>query len=235
MLREFRSSSAFGNLTEKQWGLIEVLVSNFESNGVAEFYFTQSASNGGLSYEGPASVPGVYNDADLHQLERERVITLVTTSPTTFQCGVTQHGITMVHRRLTQQVFGNLTVTVPHRLKPGGVQVVHFGEASAASKEAESTEGLRNAGIGPRMHHTIRIPNININHYPQDFDDSERDKIKAAELRAAQVIALKQSSVRSMAEKETLLFAALGSSDLRRVFEAGFQSGKRRYVAHSHG
>jgi hypothetical protein len=194
------------NLTDKQWGLIEVLVSNFESTGGAEFRFVRSVTDSGLSYEGPASVPGVYDDADLRQLERERLISLLARSPMTFQCGLTQEGITMVHRRLMQQLFRNLTVKpVPGGLKPGGVRFVHFGEASAASKEAESTEGLGNGGIGPRMQHTISIPNININDYPQDFDDSERDKTKAAELRAARVIALKRSSVGSTAEKETLL------------------------------
>jgi hypothetical protein len=47
------------------------------------------------------------------------------------------------------------------------------------------------------------IPNID--YYPSDLDDMELDQIKAAELRAAGVIALKRSSVRSDAEKETLL------------------------------
>jgi len=53
------------------------------------------------------------------------------------------------------------------------------------------------------MNHTFYSPNIK--NYPQDLDDVERDQIKAAELRAARVIALKQGLVRSKAERETLL------------------------------
>src|SRR5580704_4021376 len=53
------------------------------------------------------------------------------------------------------------------------------------------------------MNYRFSIPNID--YYPPDLDDSERDKIKAAELRAAQVVALKQSSVRLKAEEEALL------------------------------
>jgi hypothetical protein len=53
------------------------------------------------------------------------------------------------------------------------------------------------------MSHTFGIPKID--YYPSDLDDTELDQIKAAELRAAGVIALKRSSVRSEAEKKTLL------------------------------
>jgi hypothetical protein len=195
------------NLTDEQFGLIEVLVSNFESTGVADFCFTRSATGGGLSYEGASSVPGVYDAPDLHQLEREGLITLSTTSPTTFHCRLTQQGITVVHRKLTQQLFRNLTATyVPEGLKPGGMQFVYFGEAgAAASKEAESTECLQNGGVGPLMHHTISIPNIDINDYPSDLDDAELDQVKAAEIRGARAITLKKQLVRSTGEMETLL------------------------------
>jgi hypothetical protein len=205
MFRE-ASNSAFTNLDEHQWGLIEVLVSNFESTGGAEFDFFRSTTGSGLSYEGPTSVPGVYDDTDLRQLESERLITIIPNPPGRLRAKLTQRGITMVHRRLTQQFFRHLTATpVRESLKPGGVRFVHFCDASAASKEAESTEGFENGAIGPLMKQTISIPNISGSDYPLDFDDSERDKIKAAEIRAARVVALKKSSVRSTAERETLL------------------------------
>src|ERR1700722_657665 len=53
------------------------------------------------------------------------------------------------------------------------------------------------------MNYAFSIPQID--DYPPDLDDTERDQIKAAEIHAARVIALKKSSVRSAAEKETLL------------------------------
>jgi hypothetical protein len=53
------------------------------------------------------------------------------------------------------------------------------------------------------MNCAFSIPHID--DYPADLDDAERDRIKAAEIRAARVVALKKSSVRSEAEKETLL------------------------------
>jgi hypothetical protein len=73
------------------------------------------------------------------------------------------------------------------------------------------------------MNDAFSIPHIG--DYQTDLKDAERDKIKAAELRAEQVIALKQSSVRSKAEKETLvlrewvlpIFAAFSSLALTRA------------------
>jgi len=75
------------------------------------------------------------------------------------------------------------------------------------------------------MNSAFSIPIVK--YYPPDLDDTERDKIKIAELRAAQVIARKQSSVRSRAEKETLLlrdwvfpiFAAFSNLALNRAKE----------------
>lgn len=71
----------------------------------------------------------------------------------------------------------------------------------------------------------ISIPNFN--EYPPDFDDAELDEIKAAELRAAQVIGLREGSVRSKAEREILLlrdwvlpiFAAFSKLALNRAKE----------------
>jgi len=53
------------------------------------------------------------------------------------------------------------------------------------------------------MNCAFSIPHID--DYPPSLDDTERDQIKAAEIRAARVIAPRKSSIRSTAEKDTLL------------------------------
>jgi len=87
---------------------------------------------------------------------------------------------------------------------------------------------LGGLGGNPPMH-IVRIPNIDDTDtdYPSDFDDRERNKIKAAELRAARVVAGKQSSVRSKADEEALflrdwvlpIFAAFSKLALNRAKE----------------
>jgi hypothetical protein len=79
-----------------------------------------------------------------------------------------------------------------------------------------------------------------IDNYPADFDDTERDRIKAAELRAARVVAQKLRSVRSKTEEEILLlrdwvfpiFGAFSSLALKRAKEGTWPFHKT--VAESH-
>ena len=123
------------NVTDKQWGLIEALASNFESTGGADFCFTRSATGSALSYEGPASVAGVFEDTDLRQLECEGLITLIPDPPSRLRGKLTQYGLTMVHRRWPQQIFRTLTVTAEaDKLKPVGVQLVHFSSCTKSRR-----------------------------------------------------------------------------------------------------
>ena len=104
-----------------------------------------------------------------------------------------------------------------------------------ATPETESIEGSRNGGIRLFMN---RIPNVD--RYPPDFNDAERDRIKAAELRAAGVIALNLKSVRSMAEAETVLlrdwvlpiFVAFSHLALKRAKEGAWSIHKTDAESH---
>jgi hypothetical protein len=40
------------NLTDQQWSLLRLLVSNHNANGGGEFYFTRSHTGAGVSYAG---------------------------------------------------------------------------------------------------------------------------------------------------------------------------------------
>jgi hypothetical protein len=94
-----------------------------------------------------------------------------------------------------------------------------------ATQETESIDGSRNGGIRLFMN---RIPNVD--RYPPDFNDAERDAIKVAELRAARVVGPKLRSVLAKAEEETLLvrewvlpiFAAFSKLALRRAKEGAW-------------
>jgi hypothetical protein len=83
-----------------------------------------------------------------------------------------------------------------------------------------------------------RIPKID--EYPSDFDDTERDRIKAAELRAAGVVAPKLRSARSKSEEETVLlrgwilpiFAAFSNLALKRAKEGTWSIHKTDTESH---
>jgi hypothetical protein len=115
------------NLTDQQVDLLGVLVSNHESNGGAEFYFTLSTAGGGISYAGGISVPGVFSDTDLHQLQTESLLTLIPVSQNVHRGKPTQLGIITAHRLLTQRLFRGLKVTPDTAgSKPVGVKLVDF-------------------------------------------------------------------------------------------------------------
>jgi hypothetical protein len=86
------------NLTDQQWGLLRVLVSNHESSGGAEFYFASSHSGSGISYASGAFVNGTYDYTDFYQLRSERLITLIPASRNVYRGKPTQLGITTVRR-----------------------------------------------------------------------------------------------------------------------------------------
>lgn len=169
------------SLTDKQWELLEALVSGHESNGGAEFYFACNFGGCGITFPGGKAVPGVYDETDLLQLRSERLVTLVRPS-----------------RNL-------------HRGKPTqlGISTANAGPS-------------RNGGVRLFMN---RIPNVD--RYPPDFSDAERDAIKVAELRAARVVGRKLRTVVAKAEEETLLvrewvlpiFGAFSKLALRRAKE----------------
>lgn len=98
-LRSQTQKGPLVNLTDQQWDLLRVLVSNHESNGGKEFYFTLSFAGGGISYGGGSFVPGTYDDTDLRQLGRERLVNLISFSRTNFRGKPTQLGIESVRRR----------------------------------------------------------------------------------------------------------------------------------------
>ena len=86
------------NLTDKQWELLEVLVSRHESNGGAEFHFACNFGGCGITYPGGVSVPGVYDQTDLIQLGAERLVTLIGLAGNLHRGKPTQPGIDAVRR-----------------------------------------------------------------------------------------------------------------------------------------
>jgi hypothetical protein len=88
-----RSVEPMLNLTDQQWRLLCVLVSNHESNGGAEFYFSCNVAGCGITYPRGISVQGVYDQTDLLQLQSERLVTLVRASRNVHRGKPTQIGI----------------------------------------------------------------------------------------------------------------------------------------------
>jgi hypothetical protein len=84
------------NLTDKQRDLLQTLVSNYESNGGSEFYFTRSMSNSGVSYSGanPTSFP--CQDLDLDALRRTGFVQLVPVSKNVVRGQPTRLGIEVI-------------------------------------------------------------------------------------------------------------------------------------------
>ena len=101
------------NLTDKQWELLEVLVSSHESNRGAEFHFTCNVGDCGITYPGGIFLPGVYDQADLIQLGEERLVTLIGLA-SNLHCGKpTQSGINAVRQRLISTGEGALESAEP--------------------------------------------------------------------------------------------------------------------------
>jgi hypothetical protein len=88
------------NLTDKQWELLEALVSGDESNHGAEFHFACNVDGCGITYPGGISLPGVYNQTDLVQLGEEHLVTLIGLAGNLLRGKPTQDGIIAVRRRL---------------------------------------------------------------------------------------------------------------------------------------
>jgi hypothetical protein len=88
------------NLTDKQWELLEVLVSGDESNGGAEFHFACNVGDCGITYPGGIFVPGAYDQTDLIQLGAERLVALIPLAQNLHRGKPTQSGITAVRQRL---------------------------------------------------------------------------------------------------------------------------------------
>jgi hypothetical protein len=84
------------NLTDQQMELLRLLVLNHESQGGTEFYYTQSHSGNGVSYQGGFSIPVGYDASDFDQLRRERVISLTRIDRLSYRGKPTQLGITTV-------------------------------------------------------------------------------------------------------------------------------------------
>ena len=84
------------NLTDKQRDLLLRLVSNYESNGGSEFYFTRSMTNSGVSYSGakPTSFP--CQDLDLDMLRRAGFVQLVPVSKNVVRGQLTRLGIEVI-------------------------------------------------------------------------------------------------------------------------------------------
>jgi hypothetical protein len=95
------------NLTNQQESLLRFLVSNHESNGGKECYFTRSHSGTGASYPGGDSFAIPYDDTDLYQLQSERFISLTRISSDFHRGKPTQLGITLTQRGFApSDVFG---------------------------------------------------------------------------------------------------------------------------------
>jgi hypothetical protein len=84
------------NLTERQQGLLRLLVSNQKSLGDGEFYFARSVTGAGISYEGGKSVPAVADETDFEQLRSERFISFVRLPKDVLRGKATQLGISIV-------------------------------------------------------------------------------------------------------------------------------------------
>jgi hypothetical protein len=65
----------FENLTDKQWELLEVLVSGHKLHGGAEFSFSCNFGGCGVTYPGGIFDRGAYHQTDLIQLGTEHLVT----------------------------------------------------------------------------------------------------------------------------------------------------------------
>jgi hypothetical protein len=178
------------NLSDQQKDLLLLLVSKHQSNGAQPFLFVRSHTGAGLCYPGGDSLPVINDDLDFHQLRRENLITLNPVGKNQWRGKPTERGITAVSNGFSLPADGGLNPEPITRTVP----------VSRVSPPPRIIAGIENL---PTM--TFRIPNIDINDCSSHLDDTERDKIKAAELRAVLAIKSKQSSIRSQAEQVTLL------------------------------
>ena len=144
------------NLTDQQLDLLGVLVSNHESNGGAEFYFTCSTAGGGISYLGGISIPGVFSDTDLYRLQTESLLTLIPVSQNVQRGKPTQAGIITAHRLLTQRLFRGLKA-IPETAgsKPVGVRLVDFREGLPQDRSGEHALGENPYSADHMAHHPI--------------------------------------------------------------------------------
>jgi hypothetical protein len=177
------------NLTDQQKDLLQLLVSKHESNGGQPFLFVQSHSGAGLCYPGGDSLPAANDELDFQQLQRENLIILNPAGRNLWRGKPSDRGITAVKTGFSVQVNGNFNASAKWSIP--------------LSKIPPPRKPL--GGIEDPPVYTVRIPSIGTDDYPSDFDDAERDKIKAAELRATRVIGEKHSSIRSQAEGDSLL------------------------------
>jgi hypothetical protein len=178
----------FVNLTDQQKDLLRVLTSKHQSNGGQPFLYVRSQTGAGVCYPGGDSLPIANDDLDFHQLRRENLITLNPVGKNQWRGKPTERGVTAVGNGFMIPADGDLNPSTKR---------VPVSRIPPARKPL--------GGIEDPPMHTVRIPSINIDDYPSDFNDTERDKIKAAELGATRVIAQKQSSIRSQVEGDSLL------------------------------